>query len=74
MTIREISLICKQKPKRDGSLDMGLPLYDLFVANEGGAGGYDNLEMLDRDDLELLRDMLNEIIRVDDSLGKGGER
>lgn len=66
MTIREISWSCKRKPKKDGSLDMGLPLYDIFVANEGGTGGYDNLEGLDIEDLQMLHSLLLEILAYDD--------
>lgn len=69
MTLTEIAWTCSSPVKE------GQPCrahYHLCVL--GKRGDADTIEMLDRDDLELLRDMLNEIIRVDDSLRKGGER
>lgn len=65
MTIKEISWSCTRKPKRDGSLDLERPRYDIFVANEGGTGGYDNLEGLDIEDLQMLHSLLQEIFAYD---------
>lgn len=69
MTLTEVAWTCSSPVKEGKTCG---PHYHLCVS--GVRGTADTIDMLDRDDLELLRDMLNEIIRVDDSLGKGGER